>query len=118
MKRRISQGQAMRSTFASSRVTHFIIAPSMCLRRPGRSCLSVECRADALRELLRRALSPEVREVEGRLLADHVIVEGDDVNPGFPESPEDRLHLGAGHDEVTVHGGELAPARERGPGRK
>src|SRR5436305_2405589 len=80
--------------------------------------LGVECRAEALCELVCRALSPEVREVECRLLANHVIVEGDDVNPRLPEGPEHGLHFGAGHDEVTVHRGELAPAGKRGPGRE
>src|SRR4051812_10369817 len=80
--------------------------------------LGVECRAETFCELVCRALTPEVREVEGRLLADHVIVEGDDVNPRLPESPEHGLHLGTGHDEVTIHRRKLAPSGKRGPGRK
>ena len=49
-------------------------------------------------------------EVEGRLLADHVVVQGDDVDARLAQRPQHRLDLVGGHDEVAVHRGELVAA--------
>src|SRR2546423_382427 len=80
--------------------------------------LGIEGRADALREILCRTLTPEVREGERRLLADHVIVQGDDVYAGLSEGTQHGLPFRPGHDEIAIDDRVLLPARERGPRRQ
>src|SRR5262245_44512415 len=90
---RISHGHATRSTFTRSRVTHFMArSPRYESARPtpasvvspGGLLLRVEGGLQAFRQFFRLALAPEVGEVERRLLADHVIVQGDDVDARLP----------------------------------
>src|SRR5690348_15608063 len=69
-------------------------------------------------QLARRAFAPEVREVERWLLADHVVVQGDDVDAALAQCPQPWLHFGGGHDEVTVYSGQLIAAREGRPRRQ
>src|SRR5437667_12006130 len=48
--------------------------------RRGRCLLCVECRANSPAEFRNGAFAPKVREEVRGLLADHVIVQGDDVD--------------------------------------
>lgn len=65
--------------------------------------LCVQCSLDAFRQFLGRPFAPEVREIELRLLADHVVVQSDDVDAVVAEGAQDRLYLLDSHDEIPVH---------------
>src|SRR5690242_3713018 len=67
--------------------------------------LDVQGRPEPPGELAGRALAPEVGEVEGRLLADHVVVQGNDVDARLAQGAEDRLDFLGRHDEVAIDDG-------------
>src|SRR5437588_12380999 len=102
----MSHGQAMRSTLAFSRVTHFIAATSVLRTTPSCSMgtglrdrsLRVEGGFQPAGQFLRSAFAPEVGEVVGRFLADHVVVYGDDVDVRLAEGAEYGLDLARRHD--------------------
>src|SRR5437899_5397945 len=87
-----------------SRTSECLSAASMARPLLRHLTLGVLGRLHAPGQVRGRPLAPEVREEECRLLADHVIVQGDDVDAGLAKRPQDRLHFGGGHDEVAVHG--------------
>src|SRR5437016_4924250 len=102
MKRRMSQGQAMRSTLAFSRVTHFITPPSPRWFAYRVSAWASSADLKPLVSSWAGPLAPGAVEVERRLLANHMVVERNDGEPGLAERPEDGLDLASGHDEVPV----------------
>src|SRR5262249_45281919 len=114
----MSQGQATRSTFTRSLVTHFMgfLHSSMILLGLCRLRLCVKSGPHPLRQFLSRPLAPEVGEIERRLLADHVVMQGDNMDVCLAQRSQHRLDLLGGHDEVAVHGGVLVRTRERCPG--
>src|SRR5262249_1921826 len=73
---------------------------------------------DAAGQLLGLALAPEVREVEGGLLADHVVVQRDDVDVRLAQRPQHWLHFLCRHDEVPINGCQVVAAGESRPGRQ
>src|SRR5260370_9097204 len=81
----------------------------------GNPTLNVQCRLESIRKILSRAFAPEVSEKEGRFLADHVVVKGDDVNAGFAKGAQYRLDFLGGHNEVAVHRRQLVAARKGSP---
>src|SRR2546427_3156474 len=83
---------------------------------PGSLLLRIEGGSDSPRELLSRALSPEVKKHDARLLVRHVVVDRDDVDVRVPQRLEDVLELILEHCEVAIDdSGSLAP-RECRPG--
>src|SRR4051794_36913271 len=78
-----------------------VVAPGMrrmCLSGIGASGfldgrLSIKRRAECVRKILCFALGPEVREVEARLLARHVGVQGNHVDAAFAQGVQHRLHF-------------------------
>src|SRR5438128_2326093 len=106
----MSHGQATRSTFTRSLVTYFMFASSgalMALPRFSSFLLGIQGAFDAPGQFFGRPLGPEVREIISRLLADHVVVQGDDVDVRFAQGPQHRLHFLGGHDEVAIHRGQV-----------
>src|SRR5439155_15562777 len=57
-----------------------------------------------------------MEEKEGWLLADHVIVQCDDVDARLPQRSQHGLDLLRTHDEVAVYRGQAVAAREGSPG--
>src|SRR5437870_6839340 len=85
-------------------------------RPPGSLLLRIQGGLDTPRELLGRALSPEVQEHDAWLLVRHVVVDRDDVDVRVTQRLEDVLELVLEHREVAIdHRGSLAP-RECCPG--
>src|SRR2546427_391148 len=90
------------------------VGATMAVRRS--LLLRVEGGFDTPRELLGRALRPEVQKHDARLLVRHVVVDRDDVDVRVTQRLEDILQLVFEHREVAIdHRGSLAP-RERRPG--
>lgn len=77
--------------------------------------LRVQDGFEAAGEFRDRSGSPEVREVEGGIVADHVIVQSDDVYVVIAHDAEHGLDFFGGHDEVTVHRREVVSALEGRP---
>src|SRR5262249_42346145 len=101
MNLRISHGQATRSTFTRSLVTPFIWVPPSCPQRPGRPGPT-----SGPSPTPRSAPSPEVDEAEGRLLADHVVVQGDDeqlLDLALRRGQCGRRTLGQRHADLEEH---------------
>src|SRR5262249_25063428 len=67
-------------------------------------------------ELAGRTLAPEVGEVKGRLLANHVVMQGDDVDVRLAQGAKNRLDLLGGHDEIAINDGVFIAAGEGCPG--
>src|SRR6516164_5094355 len=82
----------------------------------GHGLLCVQRRPETSGQFARRPLSPEVSEVIGWLLTDHVVVQGNDVDARLAERPEHGLNFRSRHDEITINDGVLGPPRERRPG--
>src|SRR2546425_12318832 len=89
----------------------------MCSSSPPASLLlRIQGGSESPRELLGRALSPEVQEHDAWLLVRHVVVDRDDVDVRVTQRLEDVLELVLEHREVAIdHRGSLTP-RERRPG--
>src|SRR5690242_17628254 len=68
-----------------------------------------------LAELGDRAATPVVEEEDPRLLADHVVVNRDDMDLARAERLQDGLELVLGDREVAIHDGVVVRARERSP---
>src|SRR6516225_4744327 len=83
-----------------------------------RSLLGVKRGLDCVAQVAGLSFAPEMSEVEGRLLANHVIVKGHDLDAALAQSPQHRLHFLGGHDEVTIYCGELVVPGKRSPGRQ
>src|SRR5262249_10926223 len=64
----------------------------------------------------RAADAPVVEEEDARLLARHVVVDGDDGDAGAAEGLEHALQLGLAHGEVAVDYRAIVGAGEGGPG--
>src|SRR5438093_3401929 len=85
-------------------------------RPAGSLLLRIQGGSDSPRELLGRALSPEVQKHDARLLVRHVVVDRDDVDVRVAQRLEHVLELVLEHREVAIdHRGFLAP-REGRPG--
>ena len=67
------------------------------------------------RQLLGRAHAPVVEKQDTRLLAGHVLMDGDDQDAGLAKSLEHRLELRLDHGEVAVHDRLVVRAGERRP---
>src|SRR5205809_558573 len=86
------------------KVTPTRVAPRKPARAPdspSSSCgrAGVTPRAYAALDVTHRiAVTPEVW-----LLADHVVVQGDNVDTDLAQCPQHGLHLGGGHDEIAIH---------------
>src|SRR5437660_11613000 len=78
MNRLISQGQAIRSTRAFSRVTHFMRSPLL-------AAGLVERGLESLRQLHRVVVRPEVHVEESRRVHERVVVDRRDVDALLPE---------------------------------
>src|SRR5262245_19824480 len=55
--------------------------------------LGIEGGFDTPGQFLRRTLAPELKEEKGRFLADHVVVQRNDVDTGLPQRPQHGLDL-------------------------
>ena len=80
--------------------------------------LGVESSLESFGQLLRLAFAPEVSEVEDRFLADHVIVQRDDVQFALAKCMKHRLNFRGGHRKIAVNDCELFTAGEGCPGRQ
>src|SRR5437016_4533319 len=94
IKRVMSQGHAMRSTRAFSRVTHFMDRsfPWRCVLRL-RAVGLTQGSLEPLRKLDRVVIRPEVHIEESRRVHEAVVVDGGHVDAVLREGPSDGVHL-------------------------
>src|ERR671933_905694 len=71
----------------------------------------VEGGAKPLGELLRIVVRPEMHEEEARLLAEHVVVQGRDLDAVLAKRAEHRVHLVGREHEIARDGRLAAPGR-------
>src|SRR5713101_4113702 len=105
MKRVMSQGHAMRSTRAFSRVTHFMDRsfPWRCVLR-FRAVGLPQCRLQPLGKLDRVVIRPEVHVEEPRRVHEAVVVDSRHVDAVLHQGPGDSVHLIVDQDEIASYG--------------
>src|SRR5439155_2374640 len=133
-KRRISQGQATRSTLMLRRVIHFMAhllqtnrskpapgripesysTPLVLARHPSLSQLIERC-LEGCRQFFHRPLTPIVKKDHGGLGTDHVVVNRQHVYNVAPESFQNPCHLCFQHRDIARHRGVLVRTHKGGP---
>src|SRR5262249_39276233 len=78
----------------------------------------VQGRSETVGELLRRPRSPVMQEIDGRLRADHVLMNRHNVQPVRPESLENRRDFWREHRHIPSDLRVCVAAVERRPGIK
>ena len=69
-------------------------------------------------QYLRIAVTPVVQEIIGRRLANHVIMQGNNMDTGVAQSVHNRLNLTSSHGEIPIDDRMILIARECCPGRQ